>query len=471
MILPVILSGGAGSRLWPISRAALPKPFIQLADGETLLTKTCSRARALPDVDDFLTVTNREYYFLTRDEYEASGQGDRHTYLLEPCGRNTAPAIAAATWFAAEQHGAECELLVLPADHLIDDLDTFRTAVEKARALTRSGALVTFGIAPDRPETGYGYIEAGEALTEDGFRVARFVEKPDADKAAEFLASGRFLWNSGMFCFRAGDFLAALQTCAAELYDLSRAAWQACRRDGRTLFLDEKTFGALPDISVDYAVMERHTNVAVVRSTFGWNDIGSWNALGDLTPPDADGNRSVGDTIAIDATNCYLQSDSRVIAAVGVHDLVVVDTPDALLVADKSAVQDVKKVYAQLKLANHAAYQLHRTVNRPWGTYTVLEEGPRFKLKRIVVKPGASLSLQMHNHRSEHWVVIAGRATVTNGERSYTVDTNESTFIPAQHRHRLENPGDEDLVIIEVQVGDYVGEDDIVRFEDVYGRA
>lgn len=469
-LIPVILSGGAGSRLWPVSREALPKPFIRLPDGESLLLKTKCRAAALPDVREFITVTNRDYYFLTRDEYYAAGCAERHTYLLEPIGRNTAPAIAMAALQAAALHGEDTELLVLPADHLIDDLPLFNAAVAKARVLAASGALVTFGITPDRPETGYGYIECGAQLGPECYRVARFVEKPDAYRAAEFLRTKRFLWNSGMFCFRAGAFITALEKCAPELSLLSRLAWNARSVDGRTTHFEPTSFAALPDISVDYAVMEQHDDVAVVQASFGWNDIGSWNALAELTPADARGNRSVGETITIDTADCYLQSDSRVIAAVGVKNLVVVDTPDALLIADKDNVQDVKKVYAQLKLANHAAHQIHRTVNRPWGTYTVLEEGPRFKLKRIVVKPGASLSLQMHQHRSEHWVVLGGVARVTNGDRVYTVQANESTFIPAHHKHRLENPGVEELVIIEVQVGDYVGEDDIARFDDVYGR-
>lgn len=472
MLLPLILSGGAGSRLWPVSRHSLPKPFIRPNDRESLLQRTWHRAlRATTVVPELITVTHRDYLFMTRDDYQATGYPNPQTYLLEPFGRNTAPAIAAAALMAAERHGANTELLVLPADHLIEDVDGFARSVEAARSIARQGALVTFGIVPTRPETGYGYIEAGDELAPGCHRVAQFVEKPNAATADEYVASGRFLWNSGMFCFRADALLEALRRHAPEVFDTTLAAWKAGREDGDAFYLDPEAFACVPDISVDYAVMERHDNVAVVRATFDWNDIGSWNALGDLTPADERGNRSVGETITVDSENCFLQSESRVVAAVGVKNLIVVDTPDALLVADKAAAQDVKKVYVELKLANHTAYQLHKTVNRPWGTYTVLEEGPRFKLKRIVVKPGASLSLQMHHHRSEHWVVISGTAKVTNGERTFVVNTNESTFIPAQHKHRLENPGNDDLVIIEVQVGDYVGEDDIVRFEDVYGRA
>lgn len=471
MLIPVILSGGAGSRLWPVSREALPKPFIRLPDGQTLLRKTRDRARYVSDTSSFITVTNREYFFLTKDEYRsAGGRGENDTYLLEVTGRNTAPAIALAAHAAQAMHGKDAELLVLPADHLIDDNERFGEAVDKARHLARDGFLVTFGIRPDRPETGYGYIACGKHLSAECYAVASFIEKPALDRAQEFVKDENFLWNSGMFCFRADAFLDALARCAPDVDKGARHCWDATHRSGDKIELDATTFAALPDISVDYAVMEKHARVAVVRAEFGWNDIGSWKALGELTPPDEQGNRTIGASVKIDTRDCYIQGDSRMVATVGVKNLVVVDTPDALLIADKSKVQEVKAVYSQLKLANHSTYQLHRTVARPWGTYTVLEEGPRFKLKRIVVKPGASLSLQMHKHRSEHWVVLSGIAKVVNGDRELLVHPNESTFIPAGHKHRLENPGTEEVVIIEVQVGDYVGEDDIVRFEDAYGR-
>jgi mannose-1-phosphate guanylyltransferase / mannose-6-phosphate isomerase len=470
MLIPIILSGGAGSRLWPVSREALPKPFIRLASGKSLLGMTLERAAAIPAITAFVTVTNREYFFLTRDEYAASAHPDGHTYILEPTGRNTAPAIAMAALHAISAHGKDTQLLVLPADHLIEDIAQFCAAVESASRFAATGALVTFGVTPNRPETGYGYIECASGVSEGCYQVARFVEKPSLERATEFLKSKRFLWNSGMFCFQAGAFMEALRHCAPEVHDFAIQCWKEAKCNGEQIELDPKSFSALPDISVDYAVMERHDNVVVVEASFPWNDIGSWNALAEMTSADANDNRCVGETITIDTRDCYIQSDSRMVAAVGLNHLVIVDTPDALLIADKSKTQDVKKVYSQLKLANHAAHQLHRTVNRPWGTYTVLEEGPGFKLKRIVVKPGASLSLQMHNHRSEHWVVLSGTAKVVNGEKTLVIHPNESTFIPAGHRHRLENPGKEDLAIIEVQVGEYVGEDDIVRFEDVYGR-
>jgi mannose-1-phosphate guanylyltransferase/mannose-6-phosphate isomerase len=473
MLIPVILSGGAGSRLWPVSREAYPKPFIRLGDGTTLLQKTVERAAALDGVETIFIVTNREHYFLSKDEFAKCGRDGRDVFLLEPCGRNTAPAVAMAAFRAAATQGDDAELLVLPADHLIDDQSTFRGAVNEARKLAHAGTLVTFGIAPSRPETGYGYIECGAPLhCRDGFRVSRFVEKPSYEVAQEFLATGRFVWNSGMFCFRARAFLDALKECAPSVYDHAYACWQATpNRNGDKIDLDANGFAAIEDVSIDYAVMEKYREVAVVRATFDWNDIGSWNAVGDLTPADANGNRLCGETVLVDTHDCYIQSDGRVVAAVGVDNLIVVDTPDALLVTNKSRSQEVKSVVSQLKLRNNPLHQFHRTVHRPWGSYTVLEEGPRHKIKRISVRPNAVLSLQMHHHRSEHWIVLVGDAEVVNGSKQYTVRANESTFIPAGQKHRLANSGTEDLVIIEVQTGSYLGEDDIVRFEDVYGRA
>jgi len=472
MLIPVILSGGAGSRLWPVSREAYPKPFIRLADGASLLRRTLERAMRVKGVSTVLTVTNREYYFLTKDEYASAAVKPDPVFLLEPCARNTAPAIAMAAFFAAHHHGADTELLILPADHLIEGDEAFASAVEAARHLAGQGLLVTFGISPTRPETGFGYIECGPAIDNHGScRVARFVEKPTSEIAGSYISSGRFLWNSGMFCFRAERFLDALRVCDPALYEKAEACWKATASPvGDRVDLDAGRFSALPDISIDYAVMEKHQNVAVVKAGFKWNDIGSWKALSELTAADEHGNRTLGETVLMNARNCFIQSDSRVVAAVGVENLVIVDTPDALLVANKDHVQDVKQVVQHLKLTNHSTHLLHRTAHRPWGTYTVLEEGPGHKIKRIVVKPKASLSLQMHRHRSEHWVVLAGTARVVNDTREFTIEANESTFISAGHKHRLENPGAEDLVIIEVQTGSYVGEDDIVRFEDVYGR-
>jgi len=472
MLHPVILSGGAGSRLWPISRELHPKPFIRLADGQSLLQKAWLRVATLNGVSEVLTVTNRELFFKTEDEYREVAQQPQkdlnNVFILEPFGRNTAPAIAAAALQIQATHGDDAAMLVVAADHLIADQAAFAAAVDEAKKLALQGRLVTFGIQPEAPETGYGYIEA------DGNTVLRFVEKPDLEKAREYLQTGRYFWNSGMFCFTAGAVLREMeQYCPGILAAVRTCLAQANTAKGKAVTQVELTadlFGQVPDDSIDYAIMEKSGNVAVVPCSIGWSDIGSWSAIGDLSPPDGKGNRIEGEVELHDVENCYIQSGERVVGAVGVSNLVVVDTPDALLVADRSRVQDVKHLYASLKARNHSAHKLHRTVHRPWGTYTVLEEGHRFKIKRIEVKPGASLSLQMHHHRSEHWVVVSGAAKVTNGDHELIVQANESTYIPAGHKHRLENPGMVDVVMIEVQSGEYLGEDDIVRFQDNYGR-
>jgi len=474
MLIPVILSGGAGTRLWPVSREAHPKPFIRLPDGQSLLQKTFLRAAALDGVIEIVTVTGRDYYFKTRDEFMEC-QPDEATptrFLLEPCGRNTAPAIALAALCAAERYGRDATLLVLPADHLILGPAAFADAVRAAESLAEAGLLVTFGITPTTPETGFGYIEAGDALGA-GRAVLRFVEKPDAARAAQYLASGRHFWNAGMFCFRVGTLADAMADACPEVLDAAQACWDATdrSRSGAAMFeLNETAFAAQPDISIDYALMEKTQNAAVVPCDPGWSDIGSWNSLGKLVAADASGNRVLGEAILLDTRNTFVQSEHHVVAVVGVDDLFIVDTPDAVLVAHKDSTQEVRRVVGRLKQHGHEAYRLHRTVFRPWGTYTVLEEGPGFKIKRIEVKPGAALSLQRHRHRSEHWVVVSGRAHVVNGERDYFVETNESTYVPTGNMHRLENPGVVDLVIIEVQSGSYLGEDDIQRLSDSYGR-
>jgi mannose-1-phosphate guanylyltransferase/mannose-6-phosphate isomerase len=471
-LIPTILCGGAGSRLWPVSRELHPKPFIRLADGQSLLQKAWLRGVAQPDVVETLTVTNRELFFKTQDEYrEVAGIPHKNlanSYILEPFGRNTAPAIAAAALEVAANHDDDALLLVLAADHLITDQAAFSQAVAQAMRLAAQGKLVTFGIQPEKPETGYGYIEA------DGNRVLRFVEKPSLEKAQEYVKSGNYLWNSGMFCFAAGTILREMQLHCPKILAATRACLEQSRRIQSENFLqvelDPETFRLVPDDSIDYAVMEKSKNVAVVPCTIGWSDIGSWNALGDLTAPDVNGNRIEGEVMLHEVSNCYIQSKQRIVGAVGIDNLIVIDTPDAVLVADRSRAQDVKHLYARLKAEGHETHKLHTTVHRPWGTYTVLEEGSRFKIKRIVVKPAASLSLQMHHHRSEHWIVVSGMAKVVNGEQELFINTDESTYIPAGHKHRLENPGVVDLVMIEVQSGEYLGEDDIVRFDDVYGR-
>ena len=473
-LVPIILSGGAGTRLWPLSREAAPKPFMPLPDGETLLAKTAARASALPDVAGLVTITNRDYYFHTKDVYAAAGIDlPRWMYLLEPFGRNTAPAVALGALYADARFGADATLLVLPADHLIRDVDAFAAAVEQATALAHAGWLVTFGIAPSHPETGYGYIECGDALGVAGaFRVRRFIEKPPLADATAYLATGRHVWNSGMFCFAPATILAAFAEHAPVVLDAARAVWRAMQSQGDTgtLEIDQALFAAVPDISIDYAVMEKAANVAVVRGAFDWSDVGSWQAISALSEPDAKGNRGQGERVAIDTENTFVYAEDRIVATVGVENLVIVDTPDAVLVAHRDHVQRVREVVGELKARGHDAYKFHRTITRPWGAYTVLQEGPGFKIKRIEVKPGGKLSLQLHHRRAEHWVVVSGDAHVTNGERIFTVHTNESTFIPVETRHRLENKGNEPLVMIEVQCGDYLGEDDIVRFDDQYGR-
>jgi mannose-1-phosphate guanylyltransferase / mannose-6-phosphate isomerase len=468
-LLPIILCGGAGSRLWPVSRELHPKPFIRLADGESLLQKAFLRAAGLPGVNEVLTVTNRELFFKTEDDFrEVNAKGCVTSFILEPFGRNTAAAVATAALHTAKVHGEQTVMLVLAADHLIADQTAFAVAVAAAQKLAQAGKVVTFGMRPESPETGYGYIEA------NGEAVVRFVEKPSLEKAREYLASGKFLWNSGMFCFTARTILDEMKLHCP---DILKAATECMAKspsaegkDGAQVRLDPGSFGAVPEVSIDYAVMEKCEHAAVVPCDLGWTDVGSWTALSDLSPPDVSGNRVEGEALLVDVKNCYLRGGERMIGAVGVENLIVIDTPDALLVADKGRAQDVKQIYAELKTRGHETYKLHRTVHRPWGTYSVLGEGPRFKIKRIEVKPGASLSLQMHHHRNEHWVVVSGMAKVVNGDNEFFVATNESTYIPAGHKHRLENPGLVELVMIEVQSGEYLEEDDIVRFNDIYGR-
>ena len=468
-LIPTILCGGVGSRLWPVSRDLHPKPFIKLPDGQSLLQKTFLRAAGLRNVDEILTVTNRELLFKTEDEYREINQNDIPTsFVLEPFGRNTAAAIAAAALHISNQSGPDVFMLVLAADHMISDQPAFEAALDSALVLARLDKLVVFGIHPTAPETGYGYIEI------NGQQVVRFVEKPSLTKAQEYLEAGHFQWNSGMFCFKAGvilqemekycpEIVSAVKTCADKSEIVTGNAYSY-------LQLDRDSFALVPDKSIDYAVMEKSANLGVISCDIGWSDIGSWDTFSELFSPDKNGNRLAGNVAVHDVHNCFVHGADRMIGLVGLDNLIVIDTADALLVADKSRAQDVRQIYAALKADGHESHKTHRDVHRPWGTYSVLGEGARFKIKRIEVKPGASLSLQMHHHRSEHWIVVSGIAKVTNGDKEIFVNVNESTFIPAGHLHRLENPGMLDLVMIEVQSGDYVGEDDIVRFQDVYGR-
>ncbi|HYG44138.1 MAG TPA: mannose-1-phosphate guanylyltransferase/mannose-6-phosphate isomerase [Bordetella sp.] len=467
-LVPVILCGGAGTRLWPVSRQLHPKPFIRLADGQSLLQKAFLRASNLPNVAEIISVTNRDLLFKSVDEYRETGVDVKRGFILEPEGRNTAPALAAAALAVKSRHGEDAVLLVLSADHLISDPQAFGAAVAKATELAEQGKVATFGIKPESPETGYGYIEAR------GTDVLRFVEKPDLQTATEYVNSGRYFWNAGIFCLTAATALGELQAHAPQISEHVAAALDNGRKTSNDtefqIELDAEAFHQAEDISIDYAIMEKTAHAAVVICDIGWSDIGSWSTLGDLAQADAQGNSIEGEVVLHDVTNCYIRSEERLVGAVGLDNLIIIDTPDALLVSDKKRAQDVKALVSQLKANGHESYRLHRTVHRPWGTYTVLEDGPNFKIKRIVVKPGASLSLQMHYHRSEHWIVVDGMARVVNGDQEMLVASNESTFIPAGHKHRLENPGKVELVLIEVQSGTYLAEDDIVRFQDIYGR-
>lgn len=469
---PVILSGGAGTRLWPVSRRAHPKPFMKLLDGKSLAESTFGRALALAGDAPVITVTSRDYYFYTRDLYnEMVGEGHLHPFLLEPIGRNTAPAIALAALYLASCSGPDCVMLVMPADHLIRNEEQFQAAVDGARSLAERGYLVTFGVHPTHAETGYGYICKGGKIPDSaGHDVASFVEKPDEKTAREYLDSGEYEWNSGMFCFTAGAYLDALQTHAPEIYCCAKTCWENMDQSVEPLEIPADLFADCPAISIDYAVMEKADKVAVVGGDFGWSDIGSWNAISDLYESDEAGNRIRGKAVMVESRDCFIQGEKRLVAAVGVNDLVIVDTGDAVLVADRQHAQDVKQVVSQLTSLKHQAAEFHSTVHRPWGSFSVLEDAEDCKVKRLVVKPGQVLSLQKHHRRSEHWTVVQGEAKVRLGDREFLLKANESTYIPAETLHRLENPGTEDVHLIEVQTGSYFGEDDIVRYEDIYGR-
>lgn len=467
MLTPIILSGGAGTRLWPVSREAHPKPFMRIGDGKSLLIKTYERAQLVCGDRTPLIVTNRDYYLRSRNEL--AGQELKPHYLLEPAGRNTAPAVTLAALWAAQQDPNSC-LLVMPADHLITDSAAFRQAADHAATMARDGFLVLFGIRPTAPETGYGYIEMGNPISQQANAVRRFVEKPDAATAIAYLEQGNYAWNSGIFCFKADVILDALATYHPAMLDAARAVWDASKADGDKVEL-HANFAKLENISIDYAVMEKAKNIAVIPGDFGWSDMGAWSAVADVIPADEHGNKTnSSEAIIIDSHNTYIDSKDRLVAAIGLENVVVIDTPDALLVADRSKSQEVRQVVSRLKASGHEAHKIHRTAVRPWGTYTVLGEGQGFKIKRVVVKPGQALSLQMHHHRSEHWVVVFGTANITIGDNTTLMTQNQSTYIPIGARHRLENPGITDLVLIEVQCGSYLGEDDIVRFSDSYGR-
>lgn len=471
MIHPVIMAGGTGSRLWPLSRQLNPKQFLKLTDGPlSMLQSTVARLDGM-DAHEPLLICNEEHRFLAAEQMRQSGHEDS-CIILEPCGRNTAPAIALAALQLCENTNDDDPLmLVLAADHLIKDVEAFQAGVAKAVPLAKEGKLVTFGIVPHQPETGYGYIHRGSELAADCYSVDDFVEKPDIQTAEAYLASGEYLWNSGMFLFGARQYLTELELHRPDILSACRAAMTDTRADLHFIRVNSELFAKCPSESVDYAVMEKTNHAAVVALDAGWSDIGSWSALWDVSDKDSNGNSLNGDVIAHQTQNTLVRADSRLVATIGVDNLVIIETKDAILVAHKDSVQDVKAVVEKIRNDGRHEHMNHREVYRPWGIYDSIDNGPRYQVKRITVKPGAKLSVQMHHHRAEHWIVVSGTAKVTNGEKTYLVTENQSTFIPIGQVHSLENPGVIDLELIEVQSGSYLGEDDIVRYEDKYGRA
>jgi mannose-1-phosphate guanylyltransferase/mannose-6-phosphate isomerase len=470
MLIPLILSGGSGTRLWPVSRKNLPKQFLALAGKGTLFQQTIERTQQLPEVTAPIVIANDGHRFLAADQLLEAGI-DGATIVLEPIGRNTAPAIALGA-LQALARDPEALLLVLPADHLIGDTAAFVAAVTQAMPLAAQGWLVTFGIRPDRAETGFGYIRRAESVGDGAYRVERFVEKPDLATAQSYVADGGYDWNSGMFLFKAARYLEEMAEHAPAMLAAVRTAHASASTDLDFVRIDRDAFALVPGDSIDYAVMEKTRRAAVVPVSCAWSDIGSWSALWLTGDKDAQGNLCEGDTLAIDTRNCLLRSHQRhLLATVGLDDVIVVSTADATLVAHRDAAQDVRKIVDQLKAAGRSEYELHRVVHRPWGSYDSLEAGERFQVKRIVVKPGATLSLQKHHHRAEHWIVVSGTAEATCDDKVFLLTENQSTYIPLGSTHRLRNPGKLPLELIEVQSGSYLGEDDIVRFDDVYGRA
>jgi mannose-1-phosphate guanylyltransferase / mannose-6-phosphate isomerase len=471
-IIPIILSGGAGTRLWPISRRMHPKPFMEVA-GKPLLAHALERAALI--ADEALIVTNQDHYYLTENLLKEISKAPKVSYLLEPKGRNTAPAIALAVRHIQKAHGDEAVCLVLAADHLISDDVAFEKAVEQAAERARAGNLVVFGIRPTGPETGYGYLEVAE--TGDGPQPLKsFVEKPDRATAEQYLAEGRYYWNSGMFCFTAGVMAENMAAHAGDVWAASEAAFTEAQEDAGVARFVEASFIAQPDISIDYAVMEKAESIAMVPAGFGWSDVGSWDAVAAAHEDDEDGNSSVGaDKVQfVETRNTHIESTGhteKVIAAIGVENLVIIDTPDALLVADRAKSQDVKLVVEALKASADADLtELPATVHRPWGTYATLKQEDGYQVKRITVAPGQKLSLQYHHKRAEHWMVTQGEALVQIGDKEFETGPGDYRYIPLGEKHRLTNIGDAELVLIEVQVGSYLGEDDIVRIEDIYAR-
>jgi mannose-1-phosphate guanylyltransferase/mannose-6-phosphate isomerase len=473
MLIPVILSGGAGTRLWPLSRELYPKQFLPLVGERTMIQDTALRAAGLPDVTAPIVVCNEAHRFLVAEQLRQVGIEPR-AILLEPSGRNTAPAVAVAALAASggargDPSKAEQLLLVLPADHVLTDLSAFRAAVKAALPAAREGRFVTFGVVPTRAETGYGYIRQGGR--EGAVRpVAEFVEKPDSTRAKAFVAGGDYFWNSGMFLLSARGYLDELGRLDPKMLEACRKAFEAAVTDLDFMRLDKAAFESCRADSIDYAVMEKTARASVVPLAAGWSDVGSFASLKDALPSDAGGNVTHGDVVVEDARNCLLYSTERLVAAVGLDDHVVIETKDAVMVAPKGRVQDVKRLVERMKEAGRSEPGLHREVFRPWGSYDSVDAGPRFQVKRLTVKPGAKLSLQKHAHRAEHWVVVKGTARITRNDEVFELSENQSTYIPIGAVHRIENPGTEPVQIIEVQSGGYLGEDDIVRLDDTYGR-
>jgi mannose-1-phosphate guanylyltransferase len=466
-MIPVILSGGSGTRLWPLSRTQYPKQFLKLNSDITLLQETVAR---LGDTDFVSIICNEEHRFLVAEQMREIGQ--KCSIFLEPVGRNTAPAIALAALDAVEKGQGDQALLVLSSDHVIEQAGAFQQAVRLAEPMAKDGYLVTFGIVPDKPETGYGYIKSGKLISNDSnaFVVSEFVEKPDANTAQQYLDAGDYFWNSGMFMFTANRFLEELEKHRPDILIACKAAMASTAPDLDFIRIDKAAFEACPDDSIDYAVMEKTDKAAVIPLDAGWSDVGSWTALWEIKQKDANGNVLQGDVITEGSQNCMIVGGERLVTALGVDDLIIVDTKDALMVAHKDKVQDVKKLVSAIKDQGRNEHFQHREVYRPWGKYDSIDNGERYQVKRITVKPGEKLSVQMHHHRAEHWIVVSGTASVTCGDRTYFVTENQSTYIPLGEVHALENPGKVPLEMIEVQSGSYLGEDDIVRFKDNYGR-
>ncbi|NLO80132.1 MAG: mannose-1-phosphate guanylyltransferase/mannose-6-phosphate isomerase [Xanthomonadaceae bacterium] len=468
MLVPVILSGGSGTRLWPLSRKHYPKQFIPLTGEHSLFQNTLERIAPLRQQGPLVVVCNHEHRFMVAEQLQACGEREARS-LLEPVARNTAPAVAVGALEALKEV-PDAVLLVLPADHVIRDREAFLAAVELGREAALGGSLVTFGVAPTRPEAGYGYIKA--AQVEGAVRpVERFVEKPDLQTAQEYVDSGQYFWNSGVFMFRADRFLEELAALEPDMLAACRAASERASRDLDFIRLDAEAFAASPSSSVDYAVMERTRHAVVVPLEAGWSDVGSWDALQEVGPADEHGNVVLGDVVCADSSDCYIRSESRLVAVLGVRNQVVIETPDAVLVADRSRAQEIKALVERLQREGRGECEAHRRVLRPWGSYEGIASADRFQVKRIVVRPGARLSLQMHHHRAEHWIVVRGTARVHKGEESFLLSEDQSAYIPLGTVHRLENPGVIPLELIEVQTGSYLGEDDILRFDDSYGRA